>query len=305
MVKAAKVAGPASNGSDRILTLDCSSVRPDPKQPREYFNPATIQTLASSIRQVGQKQPIIVAELIGGGNLKYEIVDGERRYRAITEVLRGTTIQAVLRSYRSKDEQYIDSVVSNLPREGHSTLELLHAFQRLREMGKSAIETAEICGCSVPWIYQVLSLENLVPEVLNMLNPALPENERLKTMIAVDLARVKKGSQMLMASTIIKQQLKIGRARQYIKAHHDAPEPTSDYSPRRDFAVIDRRIKRMEEDADVVLSISSGRGLENIFSTRSKEEKRAMLDNAMATQRKLDLIINALTNVRPGKKAVI
>lgn len=297
----------AAKVDDHILTLDCSCVKPDPTQPREYFNPVTIQSLAASIRRAGQKQPIIVTKIVeksGGiaGKHQYQIVDGERRFRAITTVLQGSTIEAVIREYRNKDEQYIDSVVSNLPREGHTPLELLHAFQRLRGMKKSDIEIAEICACSISWVSQILSLENLVPEVLKLLDPTLPDNERLKTTIAIHLAKVKKGSQLLMAKTIIKQQLKIGRARQFIRTHHDGPELTADHTPRKDFTVIQRRVKRMEEDADVVLSISSGRGLENIFRSRTKEEKRGILENALATQRKLDLIINALGDVRSGKK---
>jgi ParB family chromosome partitioning protein len=73
---------PAEVGRDRSSTLrevSISSIRPNPLQPRTRFDEEAMTSLASSIREVGVLQPILVRE---AGDDDYELIAGERRWRA-------------------------------------------------------------------------------------------------------------------------------------------------------------------------------------------------------------------------------
>ena len=65
-----------------IARISITDVRPDPKQPRSHFSESALKTLATSIKKVGQRQPITVRLRSGGAKPRYEIIDGERRWRA-------------------------------------------------------------------------------------------------------------------------------------------------------------------------------------------------------------------------------
>lgn len=70
----------AQNQGETILELKISEIQPNPFQPRTHFDPAQLEELASSIREYGVLQPVIV-RLVED---KYQLVSGERRFRAST-----------------------------------------------------------------------------------------------------------------------------------------------------------------------------------------------------------------------------
>lgn len=80
------------NDDDKVVEIPLSQLRPNPYQPRRNFNDETIQELASSIKEHGVIQPIIVRSVLKG----YEIIAGERRYRA-SQVSGLPTIPAVIK----------------------------------------------------------------------------------------------------------------------------------------------------------------------------------------------------------------
>src|SRR5437016_4982556 len=71
--------GPASAAGEKAWSIPLKDIEPDPKQPRRTFAPEQLQELANSIKQFGILQPILVSEKDSGG---YEVIAGERRYRA-------------------------------------------------------------------------------------------------------------------------------------------------------------------------------------------------------------------------------
>jgi ParB family chromosome partitioning protein len=93
-------------------SLPISSLQPNPRQPRRFFDPAPLQQLAQSIRQQGVLQPLMVRPLDNG---QYEIVYGERRWRAAQQA--GLTSVPVLIRTLSPEEVDVISAVENLQRE--------------------------------------------------------------------------------------------------------------------------------------------------------------------------------------------
>jgi len=108
-------------------SLPLASIQADPEQPRRYFDTAALQELADSIKEHGVIQPIIVTPKGGG----YEIVAGERRYRA-SKLAGITEIPVVVRTM-SGQKQLEVSLIENIQRRDLNTIETATAYAKLRD----------------------------------------------------------------------------------------------------------------------------------------------------------------------------
>ncbi len=129
-------------------------IKPNPKQPRIAADPAALEDLAASIREHGVLQPILVRPLDRG---HYEIVAGERRWRAVI-ALALAMIPAIVEEM--SDEQAIEiAVVENLQRENLSPLDEAAIFARMTsELGYSIRKLAEKLGKDKGYIENRLRL---------------------------------------------------------------------------------------------------------------------------------------------------
>jgi len=116
-------AGPGQSG---LTTIPLSALDPNPRQPREAFDEVALDELAASIREVGLLQPIVVRP---GAPGRYEIIAGERRYRAAARA--GLEeIPAVVR--RTGDEAMLtEALVENIHRSDLNPIEEALAYQQL------------------------------------------------------------------------------------------------------------------------------------------------------------------------------
>jgi ParB family transcriptional regulator, chromosome partitioning protein len=120
---------PAEVSRDKSSTLrevPISSIRPNPLQPRTRFDEEAMTSLASSIREVGVLQPILVRE---AGTDDYELIAGERRWRAARRA--GLQTMPVLVQTVSDVHSLEQALVENLHREDLNALEEAAAFQQL------------------------------------------------------------------------------------------------------------------------------------------------------------------------------
>lgn len=145
---------------DKIVEVSLKELRPNPYQPRKNFDHESIQELAESIGQHGVIQPIIVRKVLKG----YEIIAGERRYRA-SEVAGKKTIPTVIRSFT--DQQVMEiALIENVQRENLNALEVATAYQALMEEFKmTQEELATKVGKSRSHIANFLRLLSLPDEV--------------------------------------------------------------------------------------------------------------------------------------------
>ncbi|MWC29091.1 ParB/RepB/Spo0J family partition protein [Paenibacillus sp. MMS18-CY102] len=110
---------------DKVVEIALGQLRPNPYQPRKTFDEDSIKELAESIKQHGVIQPIIVRTVLKG----YEIIAGERRYRA-SQLCGNTTIPAVVRTFT--DQQVMEiALIENLQREDLNAIETAIAYQAL------------------------------------------------------------------------------------------------------------------------------------------------------------------------------
>lgn len=109
-----------------IQELDLAAIRPNPFQPRTEFDEEALQELAASIKSIGIVQPITVRAVEDG---KYEIVAGERRFRA-SKMAGLTTIPAYIR--KTEDESLLElALIENIQREDLNAIEVAISYQRL------------------------------------------------------------------------------------------------------------------------------------------------------------------------------
>src|SRR5262245_44563178 len=116
------LSGSAEASGDEVRLLDLARIRPNPYQPRREFRAEELEELASSIREHGLLQPIVVRAAAGD----YEIVAGERRFRACQR-LGLATIPALVRS--ADDTQMLElALIENIQRENLNPIEEARAY---------------------------------------------------------------------------------------------------------------------------------------------------------------------------------
>jgi ParB family chromosome partitioning protein len=142
----------------RFAELPVDAIVPNARQPRSVFDDEALDELKISIQEVGFLQPIVVRETDEDG--RYELVMGERRWRAAQAVGR-TTIPAIVR-YTRDDAMLRDALLENIHRANLNPLEEAAAYQQLLdEFGATHEELARRIGRSRPQISNTIRLLNL------------------------------------------------------------------------------------------------------------------------------------------------
>lgn len=142
-----------------VKNLPTWGIKPSPMNPRKTFDEGAITELAASIKQHGLLQPITVRPKDG----VYEIVMGERRYRAMKSN-NAEVIPCIVRDMT--DEEALDAMITeNLQRQDVDPIEEAFAFGQLVKTGKSIEEIALRFGKSKRFIQERIKLGNLLPEL--------------------------------------------------------------------------------------------------------------------------------------------
>ncbi len=143
-------------------------VGPNPFQPRREFKEEDLAELATSIRENGLLQPIVVRHAPAGSALEWELVAGERRWRAVTR-LGWTEIPALVRDVDDRT-MLVLAMVENLQRSGLSPLEEAEGYQRLTdEFGLTQQQIADIMGRDRSTVANSLRLLQLPASVRRLL----------------------------------------------------------------------------------------------------------------------------------------
>lgn len=152
--------GAEQKQSEVILDLPIAEIQPNPFQPRVYFDPAQLEELANSIRQYGVLQPVIVRLV----DEKYQLVSGERRFRA--SMLAGReTIPALLRQLGDREVAEM-ALIENLQREDLNYFEEAEGYARLiQEFQITQEEVARKMGKSQPTVANKLRLLHISERV--------------------------------------------------------------------------------------------------------------------------------------------
>jgi ParB family chromosome partitioning protein len=148
----------------RFAELELGRITSNARQPRQVFDEDAHEELVRSIREVGVLQPVVVRPVVAPGDTSYELVMGERRWRA-AQTAGLATIPAIIRE-TGDDAMLRDALLENLHRTQLNPLEEAAAYdQLLRDFGCTQEELAERIGRSRPQISNTIRLLRLPPGV--------------------------------------------------------------------------------------------------------------------------------------------
>jgi ParB family chromosome partitioning protein len=149
-----------------VQHLRIDAIVPNRYQPRQTFPPQELAELAASLKQSGLLQPVLVRRK---GDGMYELISGERRWRAAREA--GLeTIQAMIRNC-SDEESILLALVENLQREDLNPIEMARAYQRMmNEFGLTQDIVAQRVGCERSSVANAVRLLQLPVEVQHLID---------------------------------------------------------------------------------------------------------------------------------------
>jgi ParB family chromosome partitioning protein len=152
---------------DNVRIIDRTLLVANPNQPRQTFTDLEIDELCASIKTHGVLQPILVRPVMGSD--KFEIVAGERRFRAATRA-ELPQVPVIIKEMSNREALEV-AIVENVQRQNLSPLEEARSYQRLMdEFSMTAQEISEKVGkdrASIANIVRVLKLPEVVQEMLN------------------------------------------------------------------------------------------------------------------------------------------
>lgn len=167
-----------------VKMVSVARIRPNPFQPRREFAPEELESLANSIATNGLLQPIVVRKGAGGVD-SWELVAGERRLRAITQL--GWTEAPCW--VKAVDDQtlLVLALVENLQREALGALEEAEGYQALSEnFGFTQGEIAEAVGKDRSTVANTLRLLQLPPSVRRLLDEGALTAGHVRPLIVLD-----------------------------------------------------------------------------------------------------------------------
>jgi ParB family chromosome partitioning protein len=197
-------AGPAG---DRLLRLPLDILQRGRYQPRSHMDPEALQELAASIRSQGVVQPIVVRPIEAttpSGGQRYEIVAGERRWRA-AQLAELADIPAIVRDV--PDETAISvALIENIQREDLNPLEEARALERLiSEFSMTHQQAADAVGRSRAAVSNLLRLLDLAPEVGDQLEARALEMGHARALLGLSTRR----QQIEVAALVVKKGLSV------------------------------------------------------------------------------------------------
>lgn len=185
---------------ERVHRVELDRVVPSPLQPRKRFHEENLDELVDSIREHGVIQPLIVRDVDG----KYELIAGERRWRASTK-LGLDEVPVILRDASDRDVLEM-ALIENLQREDLDPLEEAEAYARLaKDFGLKQEQIAQRVGKNRATVSNSMRLLDLDREVQNLVSQRLISSGHAKAILGVKT----KAEQRLLADMVVKKKLNV------------------------------------------------------------------------------------------------
>jgi ParB family chromosome partitioning protein len=213
--------------SEQLLWVKCSSIVPNRYQPRKDFNTKELEELAESIDQQGLIQPITIRKIVDGADgIEYELIAGERRWRATHEILGKDKIRAIVKEMTDEASQEA-AITENLQRSNLNAMEEAIALQNLMDnFGLTQEQVSKRIGKSRSYISNICRLLKLPEEIQAFVATDQLEKHKAWSLLAVE--KVEK--QVDLAKKCIQKNWTFERLRSEIesaivKAVEEPPKP--------------------------------------------------------------------------------
>jgi ParB family chromosome partitioning protein len=224
---------------DSLTELAVGLLKPGRFQPRTRMDPQSIAELADSIKAQGLIQPILVRPIENG---KYEIIAGERRWRA-SQLAGLTQVPVVIRNVPDKAALAM-ALIENIQREDLNPLEEATGIQRLVDEFEMTHEVAaQAVGRSRSAVTNLLRLLNLSKAVQDLLMQGKIEMGHARALLTINGSR-----QAELAHQIISRNLSVREAEQLVGQTETTSRKTPRKQPRKD-----RDLQALEEELSEIL----------------------------------------------------
>ena len=260
-----------------IKEIDLKELRPNPYQPRKVFSEESIEELKQSILLHGILQPIIARKSIKG----YEIVVGERRYRAAGEA-GFKSVPVVVRELNEQQMMEL-AILENLQREDLNPIEEAFAYQMLLErLNLTQDELAKRLGKSRPHITNHVRLLSLPEEIRNLISEGKLSMGHGRALLSL------KNKELLhsVVEKIMKEKMNVRQLEQYIhQLNGDVPRETKTKEQQKKDVFIKQRETNLRERLGTTVTIK-------------QSKKKGKIEIEFFSQEDLDRIMELITQER-------
>jgi ParB family chromosome partitioning protein len=279
------VEAPASSMGAHFAEIPLDAITPNPRQPREVFDEDALQELVTSIQEVGLLQPIVVRQI---GPARYELIMGERRWRACREA----GLDAIPAIVRATDDEklLLDALLENLHRAQLNPIEEAAAYdQLLKDFNCTHDQLADRIGRSRPQVSNTLRLLKLSPKVQNRVAAGVLSAGHARALLSVEDAE----EQERLAYRVVAEGLSVRSVEEIVTLMGSRPQKTqrsrgpragsvpspalSDLATRLSDRFETRvKVELGQKKGKITVEFASPDDLERILSTLAPGEKLAL-----------------------------
>jgi ParB family chromosome partitioning protein len=211
----------------RFAEISVTDIHPNRKQPRSVFDEDDMAELVHSVREIGVLQPIVVRNSTEAGGEPYELVMGERRWRAV-QAAGLETIPAIVRD-TTDDDLLRDALLENLHRSQLNPLEEAAAYQQLLEdFGTTHEQLADRIGRSRPQVSNTLRLLKLPPLVQRRVAAGVLSAGHARALLGLpDAAAMER-----LAQRIVAEGMSVRATEEAVTLYQDPAKPAKNNIPR-------------------------------------------------------------------------
>jgi ParB family chromosome partitioning protein len=211
----------------RFAEIPVTDIHPNRKQPRTVFDEDDMAELVHSVREIGVLQPIVVRTSTEKGGEPYELVMGERRWRAV-QAAGLSTIPAIVRD-TTDDDLLRDALLENLHRSQLNPLEEAAAYQQLLEdFGTTHEQLADRIGRSRPQVSNTLRLLKLPPLVQRRVAANVLSAGHARALLSLPDA----ASMERLAQKIVAEGMSVRATEEAVTLHREPATPAKNNIPR-------------------------------------------------------------------------
>lgn len=213
-----------TGGSSAINEIELSQIQPNPEQPRTWFDEDSLEELASSIRELGVIQPLTLRKV---GAEQYQIISGERRYRA-AKLAGLDSVPAYVRT--ASDSEITEmALIENIQREDLNAIEIALTFRKLIDQYELTQEQLSLrIGKKRATIANFLRLLKLPAEVQLGLRDRRVDMGHARALLAVENPKL----QLKLYNEIIKRGLSVRQVEELAKQYNGQELETGGKAPR-------------------------------------------------------------------------
>ena len=214
---------PAEVGA-AALEVPVAAISPNPRQPRTHFDEESLAGLTASITELGVLQPILVRD---AGEGRYELIAGERRWRAAKRAGR-TTVPVVVRDADTDAALLEQALVENLHRADLNAMEEAAAYQQLIEdFGLTQEEVAKRVGKSRAAVTNTLRLFQLPPAIQSLVADGQLTAGHARALLGTPDRAFQTG----LAQRVVREGLSVREVEEAVRVRSGGAEPSADATP--------------------------------------------------------------------------